>query len=74
MNTALLDRVTDDQLITNLFQLSSQAFASAMQDKRLPDEVSLTCYSLFKQISMGDADESEKNRQSTPRDKYNVWL
>ena len=45
-----------------------------MQDKKLPDEVALTCYSLFKQISTGDADESEKNRQNTPGDKYGLWL
>ena len=74
VNTASLDWITDEDLIENLFALPGQSFESAAQDKKLPDEVSLTLYSLFKQIKQGDADEYAKNKQNTPVVKYNVWL
>ena len=34
----------------------------------------MTCYSLFKQINLGDADEMEKNAKDTPPEKYGLWL
>ena len=45
-----------------------------MQDKKVTEEVQLTCYSLFKQISMGDADELAKHKNNTPAEKYSLWL
>ena len=37
-------------------------------------QVASTGYSLFKQISEGDADDFEDNKAKTLPERYNVWL
>ena len=74
VNTAVLDRITDEDLINSLFAISDQAFKNAIHDNKLTDEVKLTCYSLFKQIKQGDADENHRTKHETPTNKYNIWL
>ena len=74
VQTTALDKIKDDTLIENLFKLADQAFQSGKADKKFPQEVSMTCYSLFKQINSGDADEMEKNAKDMPTEKYGLWL
>ena len=75
LSTALLDNITDEKLIQNLFKIAMEAYEGAKLDKKeIPDDVSLTLKSLFKQIKEGDADETKRQKQKTDPDKYNIWL
>ena len=74
VDSRLLDNVKNEQLITNLFLLSQQAFDNLIKDGKANEQVALTLYSLFKQQKDGNADEFEKNKTQTKPERYAVWL
>lgn len=74
VDTAPLDKITNEGLLNNLFMLAQQAFDSLMKDGKANNLQAATLYSLFKQHKDGDADEFEKNKQTTTPERYNVWL
>ena len=69
-----LDAVKDVRLIENLFLLAQQAFDNIMKEGKANNQVAMTLYSLFKQQKDGDADEFERNKQTTKPERYAVWL
>ena len=68
-----LKHIKDEILLKNLYEMAKMQFNNLLSDGKVTNQQAATLYSLFKQETMGDADEFEKNKQKTESDKYQVW-
>ena len=74
VDTKLLDHVSNEKLLSNLFLLAAQAFDNLMKDGKASNQVALTLYSLYKQYNEGNADEFEDNKKKTKPERYAAWI
>ena len=73
VDTKMLDHVTDQTLLSQVFESAGLAFGNLVKDGKANESVRLTLYSLYKQAKEGNADEFEKNKNRDPI-KYAAWL
>ena len=74
VDTKLLDHVSNEKLLSNLFLLAAQAFDNLKKDGKASSQVALTLYSLYKQYNEGNADEFEDNKKKTKPERYAAWI
>lgn len=65
-----LEHIQDEKLIKQLFEMAGQSFKERSMDKRVTQEQTATMYSLFKQATLGDADEFPDNKS---KPNYALW-
>ena len=65
---------TRDSLIDEMFYMAATAFNKIMGEGKANEQVAMTLYSLFKQQKDGDADEFERNKETTKPERYAAWL
>ena len=71
----MLDHVTDQTLLQNIFEQACITFGKLMKEGKVNDkQIQLTLYSLFKQANEGNADEFKKNKKKSDPINYAAWL
>ena len=76
VDTSMLKGIRDETLLNNLFIKACETFSKKLEanDPKVTHQIASTCYSLYKQIKEGDADEFDRNKATTAPEKYHVWL
>ena len=59
LSSIALDHISEPKLLTSLFEMACQSFASLSADKKVTEQQAATLYSLYKQKVSGDASEFE---------------